>query len=290
MYEYVYIYIITKIYIYIYVCTCKHLYVCIYIYVCIRKSKFRMVLPVLKHWMVAEHPRGPSFTATHTTVPITLKMRWFDDIWCNLLTWTSNIERHRGWFTTEKKKMTVTLKDTGWSDIMRRSRKDSRLWKCHRQGNHADRDHKVRGSPGVCSGLRRLTWRVYQQDMVFPSQWDFRWFNHDEFGTIYNQNTWLVWWSQVFFAPLRVDELEILQSTSGCGIVPLLGGVAWIFVGGPWNRRTWGMMIEFDICMTLRVYVWSLGHILVDPKQFMILEVDVSWILTPARTNTDMGY
>ena len=190
----------------------------------------------------------------------------------------------------EKKKMTVTLKDTGWSDIMRRSRKDSRLWKCHRQGNHADRDHKVRGSPGVCSGLRRLTWRVYQQDMVFPSQWDFRWFNHDEFGTIYNQNTWLVWWSQVFFAPLRVDELEILQSTSGCGIVPLLGGVAWIFVGGPWNRRTWGMMIGFDICMTLRVYVWSLGHILVDPKQFMILEVDVSWILTPARTNTDMGY
>ena len=79
-------------------------YMYVYIYVCIRKSKFRMVLPVLKHWMVAEHPRGPSFTATHTTVPITLKMRWFDDIWCNLLTWTSNIERHRGWFTTEKKK------------------------------------------------------------------------------------------------------------------------------------------------------------------------------------------
>ena len=189
-----------------------------------------------------------SFTMLHRypyygSNSLTLKMRWFDDIWCNFLTWTSNIERHRGWFPTEKKQNTVTLKDTGWSDIMRRSRKNSRLWKCHRQGNHADRDHKVRGSPGVCSGLRRLTWRVYQQDMVFPSQWDFRWFNHDEFGTIYNQNTCLVWWSQDFLAPLRVDELEFLQSKSGCGIVRLLGGVAWIFVDlGTGGLEEWWWM------------------------------------------------
>lgn len=192
-----------------------------------------------------------SFTMLHRypyygSNSLTLKMRWFDDIWCNFLTWTSNIERHRGWFPTEKKQNTVTLKDTGWSDIMRRSRKNSRLWKCHRQGNHADRDHKVRGSPGVCSGLRRLTWRVYQQDMVFPSQWDFRWFNHDEFGTIYNQNTCLVWWSQDFLAPLRVDELEFLQSKSGCGIVRLLGGVAWIFVDlGTGGLEEWWLDLTF---------------------------------------------
>lgn len=93
-----------------------------------RKSKFRMVLPVLKHWLVPElHHASPSFTILgfQVTSPQNEMVWWY--LMQLIITYWHEPPTLRdigdGLLPRIKTNMTVTLKDTGWSDIMRRSKR-----------------------------------------------------------------------------------------------------------------------------------------------------------------------